>query len=95
MPLTQRIWTWDHFLHGGHDFESVAFLLLVFFSLVLVLSKHSKQYIARLFASWSFHGCKYLPRPSSGIPLRRNLPAFRFDAVPCPPVTPDSVSLQI
>ena len=46
MPLTQRIWTWDHFLHGGHDFESVALLFLIFFCLVLVLSKHCKHCVA-------------------------------------------------
>jgi hypothetical protein len=52
MPVTERIWTWDHFAQGGRDFELSMILVLSFFCLVLVLSKHGKQCIDLFFASW-------------------------------------------
>ena len=52
MPLTERLWTWDHFLHGGQDFEMSTILVLSFLCLVLVLSKHGKQGVDSLFANW-------------------------------------------
>jgi hypothetical protein len=42
-PLTQRIWTWDHFLHGGPDFESSVLVILLTLCLALLLAKHCKQ----------------------------------------------------
>ncbi len=50
-PMTQRIWTWDHFLHGGQDFESTALTILAILCLVLVLSHHGKQQVDLLFAA--------------------------------------------
>jgi hypothetical protein len=43
MPLTQFAWTWDHFLHGGMDFESSLLFLVVGLGLLLVLRHHSRQ----------------------------------------------------
>jgi hypothetical protein len=42
MPITQHLWTWDGFLHGGQDFETGAFLILSTFCLVLVLARSCK-----------------------------------------------------
>lgn len=50
-PLTQRIWSWDHFLHGGQDYESSALVILAFLCLVLVLAQHCKQSVGLLFAA--------------------------------------------
>lgn len=50
-PLTQRIWTWDHFLRGGQDYESCALLVLAFLCLVLVLARHCKQSVTSLFTA--------------------------------------------
>jgi len=50
-PLTQRIWTWDHFLRGGQDYESSALLVLAFLCMVLVLAQHFKQAVSLLFAA--------------------------------------------
>ena len=36
MPVTQYAWTWDHFLHGGMDFESSLLSLVVWLGLLLV-----------------------------------------------------------
>jgi len=52
MPLTEHLWTWDHFLQGGQDFEMSTILVLSFLCLVLVLSKHEKQGVDSLFATW-------------------------------------------
>ena len=51
-PLTQHVWTWDHFLYGGQDYESSTLMILVFLSLVLVLAQHCKQSMSLLFAAW-------------------------------------------
>jgi len=45
MPVTQHLWTWDHFLHGGRDFELGMLMVLSLLSLVLVLAKSCKQCI--------------------------------------------------
>gem|GEM_PF-1903681 len=52
MPYTQHIWTWDHFLYGGKDFEFTVLTILTSLCLVLLLALHCKQRIALLFASW-------------------------------------------
>lgn len=52
MPYTQHIWTWDHFLHGGQDFEFTVLVLLTSLCLVLLLAQHCKQSIARMLANW-------------------------------------------
>jgi hypothetical protein len=43
MPVTQYVWTWDHFLHGGMDFESNLLFLVVCLGLLLVLRNHCRQ----------------------------------------------------
>ncbi|MGB8030868.1 MAG: hypothetical protein WCF30_14550 [Terracidiphilus sp.] len=43
MPLTQYAWTWDHFLHGGIDFESSLLFLVICLHLLLVLRNHRRQ----------------------------------------------------
>jgi hypothetical protein len=50
-PLTQYIWTWDHFLRGGQDYELSTLIVLAFFCLVPVLAQHCKQSIDLLFAA--------------------------------------------
>lgn len=42
-PLTQYVWTWDHFLHGGMDFESSFLFLVICLGLLLVLRHHCRQ----------------------------------------------------
>jgi hypothetical protein len=52
MPVTQQMWIWDHFLHGGQDFELSMLLVLSFLCLTLVLAKHGKQYVDSWFVFW-------------------------------------------
>ena len=51
MLLTERIWTWDHFLQGGQDFEFTALAILTTLCLVLVLAQHCKQSVDLLLAA--------------------------------------------
>ena len=51
MPLTQKIWTWDHFLHGGQDFESVTLAIVVILCFTVLLSQLCKRRIESFFAA--------------------------------------------
>lgn len=42
-PLTQYFWTWDHFLHGGQDFESCMLVAVISLCLVLLLAQHREH----------------------------------------------------
>lgn len=48
MPLTQYLWTWDGFLHGGQDFELGLFMIVVCLCLVLLRAQHGRQGISLL-----------------------------------------------
>ena len=50
-PLTQRIWAWDHFLHGGQDFESSVLIILMTLCLALLLAQRCKQSVKLLLAT--------------------------------------------
>jgi hypothetical protein len=50
LPFTQHIWTWDRFLHGGHDFETNMLLILCTLCLVLVLMQLCRRAVSILFA---------------------------------------------
>ena len=52
MPVTQHLWTWDRFLHGGHDFELTTLTILSILSLVLVLTKQCKEGFKSLLSTW-------------------------------------------
>lgn len=51
-PLTQHLWTWDHFLRGGQDFEVAALMLFTALALVLVLSRQRRKFVDLLLAPW-------------------------------------------
>lgn len=50
MPVTEYLWTWDHFLQGGRDFELSSIVLLSFFCLVMVLSSSHKHCVDLLLS---------------------------------------------
>lgn len=56
MPLTQRIWTWDHFLRGGHDFESGMLVIVTTLCLAVLLVQVCKRRVASLFAACRLFG---------------------------------------
>jgi hypothetical protein len=51
MPLTQHLWTWDGFLHGGEDFELGLFMAVVCICLVLLRAQHGRQLLPLLFVA--------------------------------------------
>jgi hypothetical protein len=50
MPITQQLWTWDHFLQGGQDFELGLFVVVSCLCLVLLRAQHCRQTIGRALA---------------------------------------------
>jgi hypothetical protein len=58
MPFTQHFWAWDHFLHGGQDFELAALTFLIAVALMLVLSGHCKQCIDPLLMRCRLAACR-------------------------------------
>jgi hypothetical protein len=50
MPVTEHLWTWDHFFQTGRDFELSTLLVLTFLCLALVLSKQGKHAIEFLLS---------------------------------------------
>lgn len=69
--ITQRLWTWDRYLHGGHDFETGVLVILVSFCLVLILMHHCKREIDHLAAATTGSLCITDNNSATRGPLRR------------------------
>jgi hypothetical protein len=82
MPVTQHLWTWDHFLHGGKDFELSTLMILSFLGLVLVLAKSLKQCIDSLLSGLCTLAFACHKRVATRIP--RVFSIFRIAYVPTP-----------
>jgi hypothetical protein len=54
MPLTQHLWTWDRFLHGGQDFELGMLMVVTCLCFVLLRAQHSRQRIGWLLAMGTY-----------------------------------------
>lgn len=54
MPVTQLLWTWDGFLHGGQDFELGLFVIVSCLCLVLLRAQHGRQKVRLLLAVCRF-----------------------------------------
>jgi len=52
MPITEHLWTWDRFFQTGRDFELGTLMVLMFFCLVLVLSRQCKQCVETFLSLW-------------------------------------------
>lgn len=50
MPVTQHLWAWDGFVHGGQDFELGLFMIVVCVCLGLLRAQHGRQRVSRLLA---------------------------------------------
>jgi hypothetical protein len=46
--FTEHLWTWDHFLRGGQDFELSLLALLAFFCLILVFANYFRRRVSDL-----------------------------------------------
>lgn len=83
MPLTQRLWTWDRFLHGGQDFELGILAVLIFLSLILVLCRQSRQCLVLVFARWRRFQVNRARHTRAERPLQPTIPGFRFELGRC------------
>lgn len=54
MPITQHLWTWDKFLHGGQDFELGLLAIVTCLCFVILRTQHSRQSLGLLLAIGSF-----------------------------------------
>jgi hypothetical protein len=95
MPITERLWTWDHFLQGGQDFEMSTILMLSFLCLVLVLSKHGKQRVDSLFADWRHRVFASNHCHFGGVILACVLSAYSNERTHCPVLSMNNLPLQI
>lgn len=75
MPLTQRMWTWDRFLHGGRDFESSMLVILTTLCLAVLLLQVCKRHVDSLFAAWRLFA---FPADDDGILSGIPLPGASF-----------------
>lgn len=66
-PLTQHIWTWDHFLHGGQDFESGILVVVTIQCLAVLLSQVCKRHVDSLFAATRLLASRFNDRKLAGI----------------------------
>jgi len=48
MPVTQGLWTWDKFLHGGQDFELGLLIIVTCLCLILLCTEQSKHSLGLL-----------------------------------------------
>ena len=95
MPVTERLWTWDHFLHGGQDVELGTILVLSFLSLALVLSKHGKQCVDSLFAKCCHLAFIFNRRHFVRVTLAGAVSASSKERVPSPVLSMNNLPLQI
>lgn len=53
MPITQGLWTWDKFLHGGQDFELGLLITLTCLCLILLRVQQNKSCFGWLAVLWA------------------------------------------
>lgn len=54
MPVTQHLWSWDQFLHGGQDFELSLLMVVTFLCFLLLRTQHCRQNLGLLLAIGTF-----------------------------------------
>jgi len=95
MPLTQHLWTWDRFLHGGQDFELGTLMVVIFLSLVIVLLKQCNWCVDLLFARRRLAGVNLTRRERMTTRVYGMLWAIQPEPVPCTPLALYSIPMQI
>lgn len=95
MPVTQHLWTWDHFLRGGQDFELTTLIMLTFLCLVLVLSKDSRRSMDLRFGRGRLFEFPLTENVSAGTPFHGALSFFGIEPLAGSPSGIYSTPLQI
>jgi len=90
MPITQGIWSWDKFLHGGQDFELGLLMILTCLCLVLLRVQENRSRVGWLTViralllraakpiHGNLHGCPGSFEHRSEIPSPSRVGAFNF-----------------
>jgi hypothetical protein len=94
-PLTQHIWTWDHFLRGGQDFESGSLVALTVLCLMFLLAQSCRQKIVDLFAACQSFSRICNNRISAGIARSRKIAPCQCKKIYGPVLAVYNLSLQI
>ena len=95
MPLMQHIWTWDHFLQGGQDFELGTLAILTALCLVLLLDRHFEQSVGLLLAACHLFSFISAYRAWAADSRNGAISAFRSGRVPSPTPGIYNMPLQI
>ncbi len=95
MPITEHIWAWDRFLHGGQDFELGALLVLSFLCLVLVLSKQCQRWVEYSLSSWCVAASYFMNSLAPGICLAGEVSVFNPEPGTDPGTGTSDFPLQI
>lgn len=82
MPVTQGLWTWDKFLHGGQDFELGLLVIVTCLCLLLLRAEQSKLYIGMLVLIRAF--LLFLPQARCQSPERLPLDFCSSSGRPAP-----------
>ena len=94
-PLTQRIWTWDHFLQSGQDFELGTLAILTTLCLVLLLAHSCKQRDGLLLAAWHLFSFICYDRVPARTTRSETISAFRGERLSSPVLDIYNLPLQI
>lgn len=70
MPLTQHLWTWDKFLHGGQDFELTMLMIVSCLCFVLLAAQRCRLNLRLLPAIGAF--CSLMLRRPKPLRLLRS-----------------------
>lgn len=95
MPFTQYAWTWDHFLHGGMDFESSLLFLVVCLGLLFVLRHHCRQDENLRVPRWRLSLHIFDPDKLAAVPGTRALLPFYRERGACSDLARYNLPLQI
>ncbi len=95
MPITEHIWTWDHFLQGGQDFEFGALLVLSIFCLVLVLSRQCQQWVESSLSTWCLASLEFVDHALPPICLAGDVTVFYTEPGTDPGAPTQDFPLQI
>lgn len=91
MPLTQHLWSWDKFLHGGQDFEFGLLMVVTCLCFLLLRTQHCRQNLGVMLTIGTF--LVLILRTRQHIrPLLSRRPACEADE---PPLSSASWSLSL
>jgi hypothetical protein len=94
-PLTQHIWSWDHFLRGGQDFEFGSLAILLALCLVFLLVQSCKQRVVTLLTASHLYLFLCYDRILAGTARSKRTAAWRCERISSPVLGAYNLLLQI